>query len=114
MNIEPLLKNLSKAFDKGEQELFVQQIFVAVHNDTVVGYGKCKLLVPEEIEGAYGMPEGWYLMGTIVDPYYRRQGIGRRLCQARIRWIREVSNYAYCYVNALNKASIRLHKEFWI
>lgn len=112
IDIDLLIRKLSNAFEKGERELFLQQIFVAMYDDQVVGYGKCKLMVPDEIEGAFGLPEGWYLMGTIVDPRYRRQGIGRRLVQARLRWIREMSNYAYYYVNSMNEASIRLHADF--
>ena len=110
IQLDLLIANLEKTFLKSINKQIGFQTFVALDEYSVVGYGKCQWLTTSSIEGAFNMPEGWYLMGMIVDPRYRRQGVGRRLCEARIRWIRQQSNSAYYYVNALNEVSIRLHQ----
>ena len=111
IRIDMLVANLEKTFLKAQDNQIGFQMFVALDACTVVGYGKCQWLATDDIEGAYNMPEGWYLMGTIVDPQYRRQGIGRRLCEARIRWVKQQAGEVYYYVNALNEVSIRLHQH---
>ena len=111
IKIDRLVANLEKTFCRASDNQIGFQMFVAIDGCSVVGYGKCQWLSTPTIEGAFNMPEGWYLMGMIVDPRYRRQGIGRRLCEARIRWIRQQTDAAYYYVNALNEVSIRLHKH---
>jgi len=109
--IESIAANLEKSFSEPEANQGCVQMFVALDDYAVVGYGKCQWLELSSMEGAFNMPDGWYLMGVIVDPLYRRQGIGRRLCEARLRWIKQQSNIAYYYVNALNEVSIRLHQH---
>lgn len=108
---EMLVAKLEKTFLKADENEIGFQMFVALDGCVVVGYGRCQWMAMSEIEGAYNLPDGWYLMGMIVDSGYRRQGIGRRLCEARIRWIKQQSSNAYYYVNALNEVSIRLHKH---
>lgn len=110
IKLSGLIANLERAFKRAANGKINFHMFVAMDGYSVVGYGKCQWLSASTIEGAYGMDDGWYLMGIIVDPRYRRQGIGRRLCEARIRWIKQHADNAFCYVNALNEVSIRLHK----
>ena len=111
INKDMLVANLEKTFLKANKNEIDFQMFVALDAFSVVGYGRCQRMAMSDIEGAYHLPDGWYLMGMIVDSNYRRQGIGRRLCEARIRWIKQQASSAYYYVNALNEVSIRLHKH---
>ena len=111
IKVGELISSLERTFERAERDEIAFQMFVAVDDYTVVGYGKCQWLAASTIDGAHGLPDGWYLMGMIVDSNYRRQGIGRRLCEARVRWIKQQADEAFYYVNALNEVSIRLHKH---
>ncbi|MGT2462233.1 GNAT family N-acetyltransferase [Sinomonas atrocyanea] len=56
-----------------------------------------------------GAPAGHYLGGIVVHPAARRRGAGRALTEARLAWIWERADAAYCITNARNAASIALH-----
>lgn len=75
----------------------------------VVGFGKTTFLPTDTIEGAEGMPPGWYLTGIVVEPNMRRCGIGQALCQHRLDWLQERTDTLYYYTSTQNLASIALH-----
>ncbi|MGY3565033.1 GNAT family N-acetyltransferase [Sinomonas sp. RB5] len=56
-----------------------------------------------------GAPAGHYLGGIVVHPAARRRGAGRALTEARLAWIWERADAAYCITNARNAAAIALH-----
>lgn len=58
-------------------------------------------------------PEGWYGMGILVKPEFRRQGIAKFLTAKRIEVLRsrEVKEF-YSIVDANNKTSKRMHESF--
>jgi ribosomal protein S18 acetylase RimI-like enzyme len=90
-----------------------QKMFcVAESEGEVVGFARAAYLPVAEAEGAHGMQDGWYLMGVVVGPSYRRRGIGRRLTKYRLEWIRSRANSVYYFVNATNLASVALHRAF--
>ncbi len=105
-------QKLHATFDEMETHPDKHCVLAAEHFGGLVGFGRVGFIPTNSIGGAYGMPEGWYLTGTIVKPEYRRQGVGRRLCAERIKWISQFSNSAFYMANARNKPSIRLHEEF--
>lgn len=81
-------------------------LFVAEVDGGIVGFGRVR-----EVAHREGVPGGWYLMGVIVHPAYRRRGIGTALTRARLRWIRARSRAAYYFANRENRASIDLHER---
>ncbi|MGZ0145458.1 GNAT family N-acetyltransferase [Kribbella sp. WER1] len=57
-------------------------------------------------------PSGYYLIGLIVDPEYRRRGIGELLTRERIRWTAERADEVYYFANIQNGATLDLHLSF--
>jgi ribosomal protein S18 acetylase RimI-like enzyme len=88
------------------------KVLVAELNGDVIGFGKTRYLDEERGAGAGATPEGWYLTGVVVDPRFRRRGVGSRLTAERLRWISERSGVAYYFSNARNRVSIALHERF--
>src|SRR5262249_19211851 len=56
--------------------------------------------------------EGWYLSGVVVEPAYRRYGIGGQLTRWRMDWLSDKANEVFYFANSLNRASIDLHHKF--
>lgn len=71
----------------------------------VVGYGLATRLEPPE--GPY-VPAGWYLAGAVVDPSWRRRGIGAALVDARVEALRPRTRTVRAFVAAVNRASVAL------
>lgn len=87
-------------------------VLVAEADGDIVGFGKTRYLSEGDGAGAGASPEGWYLTGVIVDPRFRRRGVGTRLTVERLKWIAEKSHVAYYFANARNRVSIALHERF--
>ena len=87
-----------------------QQIFVAALKGEIIGYARLAWQTPVA-NGGRNAPDGYYLSGIIVDPRYRRRGIGRALTEARCEWTRGRGEPTYFVVNAANRASMDLHRE---
>ena len=68
--------------------------------------------VPEPDAPTDIAPPGYYLMGLVVRPDHRRQGVGAALTRARIDWILKRADAAWYFANARNAASIALHEPF--
>lgn len=89
-------------------------LLVAMVNGDLVAFGRAKFIksvqfAPGESTGP--VPEGWYLMGMIVDPAWRRRGIGEEITRCRLKWIAQFATEAFYFVNSLNRASIELHRN---
>ena len=89
-------------------------LLVAVQGTQVIAFGRAKqvksvLFTPGEPTGP--VPEGWYLTGLIVDPAWRRCGLGAGLTRSRLNWIAQRANVAYYFAKSLNLASIDLHRH---
>lgn len=57
-------------------------------------------------------PTGYYLVGLIVSPDWRRHGIGELLTTERIRWTAERANAVYYFANVANAPILDLHESF--
>lgn len=97
---------------KGEGMAHRPLILVAEMESDILGFGKARHLGEEHVAGAGASPEGWYLTGLVVDPRFRRRGVGLRLTAERLQWIAERSQFAYYLSNARNLVSIALHQRF--
>lgn len=82
------------------------RLFLAEHESTVVGFGRVR-----REDAAFGCPAGWYLLGVVVAPAFRRIGIGLALTRSRVDWVRERGEAVYYFANAKNLPSIELHAK---
>jgi ribosomal protein S18 acetylase RimI-like enzyme len=57
-------------------------------------------------------PSGYYLIGLIVAPEWRRHGIGDLLTLDRMRWTAERADTIWCFANVANQAILDLHRRF--
>ncbi|MBB5978023.1 GNAT family N-acetyltransferase [Kribbella solani] len=87
-------------------------IAVAEVDGEVVGYGGVIRhdLSPDDPPAT--APSGYYLIGLIVAPNWRRHGIGDELTKDRLRWIAARAGAAYTFVNVGNGAILDLHQRF--
>jgi ribosomal protein S18 acetylase RimI-like enzyme len=86
-------------------------ILVAECDGETVAFAKAGLhhwRTPED----QGVPEGWYLLGVVVRPAFRRRGVARELTRKRLEWLRTRCDEAYYFANAENRVSIELHETF--
>jgi GNAT superfamily N-acetyltransferase len=87
-------------------------VFVAEVDGSVVGFGRAQYRESEPDVSDGGLPVGWYLAGVVVNPRFRRRGIGTRLTAARLSWIAERGTAVYYFANAMNRVSVALHEGF--
>ncbi len=86
-------------------------ILVAESAGQIVGFARARRVqhppeVPENLA-----PEGWYLLGVMVAPAFRRRGIGAELTRRRLAWIAERADEAWFFTEVSNRASIALHER---
>ncbi|MFI5707225.1 GNAT family N-acetyltransferase [Kribbella sp. NPDC051620] len=84
-------------------------VAVACAGSEVVGYGGVfhHELTPEHPAA----PTGYYLVGLIVAPAWRRYGIGEQLTLERMRWTAERAAEIYYFANIANGATLDLHER---
>jgi ribosomal protein S18 acetylase RimI-like enzyme len=92
--------------DAAQQNLTV----VAEIQGGVIGFGRARDLRRTAI-GPFDAPEGWYLLGVIVAPEFRRLGIATELTRVRLRWVADRSHEVFYFANSLNLASIDMHRN---
>ena len=107
--VEPLI---TKEFENNAPAWRDRYVCVAVIHGRVEAYGRAGYLRMTERAGVEGMPDGWYLSGLVVDPAFRRRGIGRQLVEHRVRRLAAVTDQIRYFVSDENRPSIRLHQGF--
>lgn len=75
---------------------------VARVQGVVVGYGIASRIDPPE--GDY-VPAGWYLVGGLVHPAWRRRGIGAALVDARLAALGDRTDTVRAFTAVVNEAS---------
>jgi len=86
-------------------------LWVATVADRVVAHARAFRFEPSVNAPADVAPAGWYLAGVIVDPSWRRRGIGDALTSARLEWIARRADRALYFANARNRVTIELHAK---
>ena len=78
----------------------------------LAGYSTVAWLAPGIGHPTTAAPDGWYLLGLVVHPLYRRLGVGRRLTAERLRWLHGRTDRVWYFAGSANRASIDLHAQF--
>ena len=84
-------------------------VAVACAESEVVGYGG--VFRHEFVSEHPAAPTGYYLVGLIVAPAWRRYGIGELLTLERMRWTAERAGEIYYFANLANGATLDLHER---
>ena len=92
-------------------ELPTKSLWVATVGPRVVAQARAGLFTAPEDSPPDIAPPGWYLLGLIVDPAFRRRGVGEALTRVRLEWIAQRSSRAYYFAAAINRATIDLHAK---
>ncbi|MGW7683046.1 N-acetyltransferase family protein [Kribbella sp. NPDC054772] len=90
----------------------LKYVAVAVVDDEIVAYGGVIRHDRSPADPPTTAPSGFYLIGLIVAPAWRRHGIGDLLTQDRMRWTAERADEIYTFVNLANAAILDLHQRF--
>jgi Ala-tRNA(Pro) deacylase len=106
---EAFLRRILAGIDEHPEE---RALFVAERDGRVVGYSRVGWFSPPPDAPPEMVPEGWLLAGIVVDPAYRRQGIGRALTEARLDWLDARGGPAHYWTDVDNVASIALHSAY--
>ncbi|MEO0600292.1 MAG: GNAT family N-acetyltransferase [Myxococcota bacterium] len=81
--------------------------WVAHHGDAMVGYAQLRW------QDDFFGETGWALTGVTTRVAHRRRGLGRTLTAVRLDWLRgKGATEVYATINAVNLASIELHRSF--
>jgi L-amino acid N-acyltransferase YncA len=89
------------------------KIYVADLTNEVVGF--CRFFhtagMPEN-KKIYPSPEGWYGMGIIVAPLFRRKNIARFIASGRVEVLKKLGvQEFYSIVDRANLTSMKMHQE---
>jgi ribosomal protein S18 acetylase RimI-like enzyme len=87
-----------------------RRLLVAIVDDAVAGYGRVSEHRPARRDPT-DAPPGYYLGGVVVDPRYRRRGLGLALTRARMALVFTMADEVWYFANARNAASIAMHAQ---
>jgi ribosomal protein S18 acetylase RimI-like enzyme len=99
-----------------------RMLHVAENAGRIAGYARATHWTRPPNAPTNAAPSGWYLLGLVVAPEYRRRGIGRALTLARLRALAARTSEVWYFANARNKSSLDLHatlgfvevtRDFW-
>lgn len=96
------------AADLGKDD---HHLLVAVVGHEVVGFGQVMPFVAPSGAPIDVAPDGYYLVGLVVAPAWRRRGIGERLTIARMAWVAQRADAVWFFANARNGATLDLHRR---
>ena len=86
-------------------------LLVARSNGRTLAFARASFYARPEDASPDHQPEGWYLSGVIVDEEYRRRGIAKALCEARLEFVAQRANEVFYIANVRNRPSIELHAK---
>lgn len=85
---------------------------VACADGQVIGYAAVIRHEVSPTDPPNVAPTGYYLIGLIVAPDWRRHGIGDLLTEERMRWTAERATAVYYFANLANNPILDLHQRF--
>jgi GNAT superfamily N-acetyltransferase len=85
---------------------------VACSRDEVIGYGGVMRHERSPADPPTMAPTGFYLVGLIVTPDWRRHGVGELLTRDRMRWVAQRADHVYYFANLANRPILDLHHTF--
>jgi ribosomal protein S18 acetylase RimI-like enzyme len=97
-------------------------LHIAEDAGRIAGYARATFWTRPADAPTNAAPSGWYLLGLVVAPEYRRRGIGRALTVARLRALAARTSEVWYFANARNRSSLELHatlgfvevtRDFW-
>lgn len=88
-----------------------RRLFVATVEGCFAGFGRMAYFTPPADAPSNVAPEGFYVVGLLVDPAWRRTGVGLALTRARIAWAFQRAGEVWFFANARNRASLDLHAQ---
>jgi ribosomal protein S18 acetylase RimI-like enzyme len=86
-------------------------LVVARAGDELIGYGRTAWFDPDTEAPANAAPAGYYLVGLVVDPPWRRRGVASAIIQARLDWVAQRAPEAWYFADVQNLVSIELHER---
>lgn len=86
-----------------------RSLFVATVEGCFAGFGRTTHFIPPPGAPSNVAPEGYYVVGLLVDPGRRRRGVGLALTRARMAWAFQRAEEVWFFANARNRASLHLH-----
>lgn len=86
-------------------------LVVAEIDGQIVGYARAVLFLRAPDGPADTAPDGYYLMGLVVHPAWRRRGIAERLTLARMAWAWARTDVVWYFAAAGNRPSLTLHSR---
>lgn len=84
---------------------------VARTDDELIAYGRTAWFEPDAEAPPNAAPAGYYLIGLVVAPNWRRRGVASAIIRARLGWISERASEAWYFADLSNAVSIRLHEQ---
>lgn len=102
-----VLAALERSFDVEGRALMV-----AVFEGERIGFGRTHRLTPPPDAPPNCIPAGWYLGGLVVQPEFRRRGVGLELMRQRLDRAFMHAATVYYFATAINGPTIALHARF--
>jgi GNAT superfamily N-acetyltransferase len=86
-------------------------LVVAQAGDELIGYGRTAWFEPDGAAPPNAAPAGYYLIGLVVDPSWRRRGVASAIIRARLAWVAQRACEAWYFSDVRNRVSIQLHER---
>ena len=101
-----------KSFIKLQEENRAYVLLAVTEKKDIVGWALSLLITSPSRKAEDRVDDGWYLMGVMVHPKYRRQGIAEQLTKRRIKWLESRTRRVRYFTQIDNKISRDLHDKF--
>jgi GNAT superfamily N-acetyltransferase len=79
--------------------------------DGTIAYGRTAWFEPDAEAPANAAPAGYYLVGLVVDPSWRRRGVASAITATRLAWVAQRASEAWYFADRSDLVSIRLHEQ---
>jgi GNAT superfamily N-acetyltransferase len=88
-----------------------RHLVVAQAGDELIAYGRAAWFEPDPAAPSNAAPAGYYLIGLVVDPSWRRRGVASAIISARLTWVAQRASEAWYFADVRNQVSIQLHQR---